>query len=273
MKISTFVTSSIGLSVLLGLSAQGATTVSYDFQSQTAADLFTGDVAGWTQDVANPTFVGDAVPLAYIGASNFGSGSSNTGFLGTQFANTSPNTSTTVSGALDFTGIDAVAAPVATFNLGIQDNTADVFPGRDEFSVALRSSASANIAQIVFTPTVGDEATWDVAVGIGDAVPSATAAKVDASAGYIFKIDFSEGATRFSYGGSAGGVPNVQFATLGGVGLSGLGEIAMTHNPLADEGTSANSLIFDNIAVSIPEPSSAALLILGSAFLFGRRRS
>ena len=47
----------------------------------------------------------------------------------------------------------------------------------------------------------------------------------------------------------------------------------MTHNPLGDEGTSANSLVFDNIAVSIPEPSSAALLILGSAFLFGRRRS
>ena len=56
--------------------------------------------------------------------------------------------------------------------------------------------------------------------------------------------------------------------------MSDLGTIAMTHNPLDAEGsTSAHSLIFDNIAVSIPEPSSAALLILGSAFLFGRRRS
>jgi hypothetical protein len=110
-------------------------------------------------------------------------------------------------------------------------------------------------------------------VGIGNALPSATGAKVTASAGYIFKIDFSEGATKFSFGGSAGGVPNVQFATRGGVGLSDLGEIAMTHDPLAAEGTSANSLLFDNIVVSIPEPSSAALLILGSAFLFGRRRS
>ena len=273
MKISTFVAPSIGLSVLLGLSAQGATTVTYDFQLETAADLFSGDVTGWTQDSANPVAFGDTFPLAYIEASDFGGGSSNTGFLGTHFANTSPNTSTTVAGALNFTGIDAVVAPETTFNLGIQDNAADSFTGRDAFSVALRTSLSANIAQIVFTPTSGDEATWDVAVGIGNAVPSSTLATVTAAAGYIFKIDFSEGATKFSYGGSAGGVPNVQFATRGGVGLSDLGEIAMTHDPLAAEGTSANSLIFDNIVVSVPEPSSAALLILGSAFLFGRRRS
>jgi hypothetical protein len=275
MKISTFVAPSIGLSVLLGLSAQGATTFSYDFQSETNGDHFAGGgVDGWTQSNANPSAFGSTSPLAYISAKDFGNGSSNAGFLGTQFGNTSPNTSTTVSGALNVAGAPLPLRGVGvSFNLGIDDNSADAFLGRDGFSVALRDSANANIAQIVLTPTVGDNETWDVAVGIGNAVPSATSATVNASSGYIFKVDFSAGATDFSYGASGGALPNAPFATLGGVGLSDLGNIAMTHNPLAAEGTSANSLIFDNIAVSIPEPSSAALLILGSAFLFGRRRS
>ncbi|MGY8648667.1 MAG: PEP-CTERM sorting domain-containing protein [Verrucomicrobiales bacterium] len=274
MKISTFVAPSIGLSVLLGLSAQGATTFSYDFESEIDGDLFTGDVTGWTQDNANPSAFGSTSPLAYIGIKDFGAGASNAGFLGTQFGNTSPNISTTVSGALNVSGAPLPLRGVGvSFNLGIEDNSADAFLGRDGFSVALRDSANANIAQIVLTPTVGDNEVWDVAVGIGNAVPSATSATVNASSGYIFKVDFSAGATDFSYGASGGALPNVPFATLGGVGLSDLGTIAMTHNPLGAEGTSAHSLIFDNIAVSIPEPSSAALLILGSAFLFGRRRS
>ena len=274
MKISTFVAPSIGLSVLLGLSAQGATTFSYDFESEIDGDLFTGGVTGWTQNNANPSAFGSTSPLAYIGIKDFGAGASNAGFLGTQFGNTSPNISTTVSGALNVSGAPLPLRGVGvSFNLGIEDNSADAFLGRDGFSVALRDSANANIAQIVLTPTVGDNEVWDVAVGIGNAVPSATSATVNASSGYIFKVDFSAGATDFSYGASGGALPNAPFATLGGVGLSDLGTIAMTHNPLGAEGTSAHSLIFDNIAVSIPEPSSAALLILGSAFLFGRRRS
>lgn len=274
MKISTFVAPSIGLSVLLSLSAQGATTFSYDFESEIDGDFFTGGVTGWTQDNANPSAFGSTSPLAYIGIRDFGSGLSNVGFLGTQRGNISPNISTTVSGALNVAGAPLPLRGVGvSFNLGIEDNSADSFTGRDEFSVALKDSANANIAQIVLTPTVGNNETWDVAVGIGNAVPSATSATVNASSGYIFNVDFSAGATDFSYGASAGGLTSVTFATLGGVGLSDLGTIAMTHNPLDDEGTSAHSLIFDNIAVSIPEPSSAALLILGSAFLFGRRRS
>ena len=275
MKISTFVAPSIGLSVLLGLSAQGATTFSYDFQSETDGDFFAGGgVDGWTQSNANPSAFGSTSPLAYIGVKDFGGGVSNAGFLGTKYGNTSPNTSTTVSGALNVAGAPLPLRGVGvSFNLGIEDSSADPFTGRDGFSVALRDSASVNIAQIVLTPTVGDNEAWDVAVGIGNAVPSATSATVNANAGYVFKVDFSAGATDFSYAASGGGLPNVPFATLGGVGLSDLGTIAMTHNPLSAEGTSAHSLIFDDIAVSIPEPSSAALLILGSAFLFGRRRS
>ncbi|MDA7880926.1 PEP-CTERM sorting domain-containing protein [Akkermansiaceae bacterium] len=261
----------VGLSTLLGLSAHGATSVTYDFESESTNDLFAGEVLGWTQDSINPSAFGTIFPLAYIATTNFGGGGTNSGHLGTQFGNTPDNSSTTVTGNLDFAGID-VAAPRVTLNLAILDNNADSFSGRDGFSFDVRSNSNASMAQITFTPTVGNDTTWNVAVGINGAAPVSTAATVQSLSGYFFAIDFGSSATSFSYGSSQGGVANVNFGNLSPIGVGNMGGVSMTHNPLAPAGDSATTIVFDNIVASIPEPSGAALLLLGSAFLMGRRR-
>jgi len=158
-------------------------------------------------------------------------------------------------------------------NLAILDETGDSdnFPGRDAFSVELRNSSAASLAEIKFVPTVGVASSWDIQVGVGGTEAVTTGQTISALNPYRFQINFGA-ATTFSYGDSTGGVS--AFQTLGGSNLSDMDSIAMTHIPLAVAGTSANTLAFDDIALSsVPEPSGVALLLLGSTFLMGRRRA
>ncbi|MFT6861624.1 MAG: hypothetical protein ACJAVK_000176 [Akkermansiaceae bacterium] len=261
-----------GTAVVLISSAGAATTVTYDFSSQASGDLFESDVVGWSQDTPNPSAFGTTLPFAYIASTNFGGGATNTGHLGTQFANTDDNSTTTVTGNLDFTGVDE-ALPQVSLNLAILDNDLDQFTGRDGFRVAINSTTGSTLAELGFTPTAGDVSSWDVSVGVNGAPTSTTAITVTSSAGYIFKVNFGSAVTTFLYGDSQGGLADVQFASQAPIGTSNMGAIAMTHLPLAPVGESATTLVFDNIVASIPEPSGPALLLLGSAFLFGRRRS
>jgi|GEM_PF-2361185 len=275
MRIRTFSVPAIGLSFLVGLSAQGASSLSYNFEGEALSSLFAGGVTGWTQDSPNPTaFDSTIFPLAYIATTNFGAGGTNAGHLGTQFANTADNSSTTLLGTLNFAGIDQ-AAPQVSLNLAILDNSNDSFSGRDGFGVAVKSTTGSILAELGFTPTagLGNEASWDVTVGINGAPVSSTTASINALSGYIFKVSFGSAATSFLFGDSQGGVADVQFASLGPIGVSNMGGIAITHNPLAPAGESATTLAFDNIVASIPEPSGVALLLLGSTCLLGRRRA
>ena len=245
------------------------------FDSEVTADRFEDQVAGWSQSNTNPTAFDTTSPLAYIATTNFGGGGSKSGHLGTQFGNTPDNSSTTVStnqnaGLLDFLGLGP--APMLTMNLAILDETGDRdnFPGRDAFSVELRNSSAASLAEIKFVPTVGVASSWDIQVGVGGTETVTTGQTISALNPYRFQINFGA-ATTFSYGDSTGGVS--AFQTLGGSNLSDMDSIAMTHIPLAVAGTSANTLAFDDIALSVPEPSGVALLLLGSTFLMGRRRA
>jgi hypothetical protein len=274
MKISKFLLPTIGFSFLFGASVQGASSVTFD--SEVTDDRFEDQVAGWSQSNTNPTAFDTTSPLAYIATTNFGGGGSKSGHLGTGRGNTPDNSSTTVStnqnaGLLNFSGLGP--APMLTMNLAILDETGDSdnFPGRDAFSVELRNSSAASLAEIKFVPTVGATSSWDIQVGVGGTETVTTGRTISALNAYRFQINFGE-ATTFSYGDSTEVVS--AFWTLGESNLSDMDSIAMTHIPIAVVGTSANTLAFDNIALSeVPEPSGVALLLLGSTFLMGRRRA
>ncbi len=259
-----------GLSLFLVCPALAATSVTYDFEAETAGDFFSDSVTDWSQDTTNPSAFGQSFPLAYISSTAFSGGVfTNTGHLGTRSANLPVNAPTTVSGEID---LPVTTALEVTLNLAIIDNTADAFAQRDAFSVALTNSVNAPIAQIDLTPTSGDDTSWDISVGTGGAVFS-TGSLVEALDAYVFRIVFGT-TTNFYFGGAdQGAVIGLGPALPAVPGISDLDAIAMTHNPLGVEGSSATTLVFDNIVVTIPEPSSAILAALGFSFLGRRRRS
>ncbi|MDA7609803.1 PEP-CTERM sorting domain-containing protein [bacterium] len=258
----------IALSPLLG-SAMAASSVIYDFNSSSSGDLFEGAaISGWSQSNSNPSAFGQTFPLAYVSATDFGSGSSNSAHLGTQFANTPDNSDTTLTGNLS--SVNPSNTMVASFNLAILDNAADSFEGRDGFSVALKTTAGQEAATIGFSPTAGDSESWDVSVGVNGST-STTPVQISALTGYRFGVNASHTSTQFVYG--AEGSSLVEFALTASVNdLDSIGFISFTHDPLADVGTSANTLAFDNVMVQIPEPSSSLLMILSAGFIAVRRR-
>jgi hypothetical protein len=166
-------------------------------------------------------------------------------------------------------------SPRLSLNLAILDDVLDNFPGRDDFKVALRDRSGQDMAVISLSPTVGDDLSWDVAVGVNGAAPTTTGAQVDVRAGYVFIVDFNSSSTSFFYGPSQGTTSPVLISNEAAVGNFGsrVAEIAMTHQPVAAVGTSANTLAFDDIEVSVPEPSSSLLIFAAAAFLGVRKRS
>ena len=132
---------------LVGI-ASAATQLNYDFDSSSSGDLFSGSgVSGWSQDGANPSAFGQTFPLAYVSATNFGSVSSNSAHLGTQFANTPGNASTTLTGSLtSLTAGGQQNAPhiynmvKASCSLGVLDESSDSVKGRTRFSVTLTNT-------------------------------------------------------------------------------------------------------------------------------------
>jgi hypothetical protein len=272
MHLKSFSLHLVGLSALLSSSSFSAVTASLDFESETLNDFFSDSVTDWSQDQTNPSAFGSEIPLAYIATTDFGFGSSNTGHLGTQFGNLSPNASTTVTGAFDFVGVGTAPNPQVTLNVAITDPGSASFPGRDAFSIAVTDGVSTNIAQIDFTPDALDDTSWDIGVGINGAPVTSSLASVTVGSAYEFKIEFGAASTNFLYGSAVGGA-TVGIDTLGPALGYEMAEIEMTHNPLAAEGTSANTLVFDNIFASVPEPSSCALLLLCLPLFAARRRS
>jgi hypothetical protein len=269
---------------LVGI-ASAATQLNYDFDSSSSGDLFSGSgVSGWSQDGANPSAFGQTFPLAYVSATNFGGGSSNSAHLGTQLANTPGNTGTTVTGSLtSLTAGGQQNAPHiynmvnASFNLAVLDDSSDSFAGRDGFSVALTTASGAEAATIGLSPTSGNNDSWDVSVGVNGST-SATGATITANSAYTFYIESLDGATTFKFE-AANGTGNTWINSIdSGVAspftntLNQVTGIAFSHDPLASAGTSANTLAFDEISVQIPEPSSSLLMVLSAGLIAIRRR-
>ena len=269
---------------LVGI-ASAATQLNYDFDSSTSGDQFSGNgVSGWSQDIANPSAFGQTFPLAYVSATNFGGGSSNSAHLGTQFANTPNNASTTLTG--DLTSLTAGGQPnaghvynyiSASFNLAVLDDSSDSFAGRDGFSVALTTDSGAEAATIGLSPTSGNNDTWDVSVTAGGTT-STTGGTINANSAYRFYIESLDGSTTFKYEAADGTgnawISSVDFDVVSPFTntLNQVTGIAFTHDPLAATGTSANTLAFDEISVQIPEPSSSLLMVLSAGLIAIRRR-
>jgi hypothetical protein len=271
---------------LVGI-ASAATSLNYGFDSpgSSLGDLFSGNgVSGWSQDSANPAISGQTFPLAYVSATNFGSGSSNSAHLGTQFANTPGNADTTLTG--DLTSLTAGGQPNAghiynmvnaSFNLAVLDDSSDSFAGRDGFSVALTTASGAEAATIGLSPTSGNNDSWDVSVGVNGST-STTGATITANSAYRFYIESLDGSTTFKYQ-AADGTGNAWINTIdSGVAtpftntLNQVTGIAFSHDPLGTAGSSANTLAFDEISVQIPEPSSSLLMVLSAGLIAIRRR-
>ncbi len=269
---------------LVGI-ASAATQLNYDFESSSSGDQFSGNgVSGWSQDIANPSAFGQTFPLAYVSATNFGGGSSNSAHLGTQVANTPNNASTTLTGDLTSltAGGQANAGHIynmvnASFNLAVLDDSSDSFAGRDGFSVALTTASGAEAATIGLSPTSGNNDSWDVSVGVNGST-SATGATITANSAYKFYIESLDGSTTFKFE-AADGTGNTWINTIdSGVvspftnTLNQVTGIAFSHDPLGDAGSSANTLAFDEISVQIPEPSSSLLMVLSAGLIAIRRR-
>ena len=269
---------------LVGI-ASAATQLNYDFESSSSGDQFSGNgVSGWSQDIANPSAFGQTFPLAYVSATNFGGGSSNSAHLGTQVANTPNNASTTLTGDLTSltAGGQANAGHIynlvnASFNLAVLDDSSDSFEGRDGFSVALTTASGAEAATIGLSPTSANDDTWDVSVTAGSTT-STTGGTITANSAYKFYIESLDGSTTFKFE-AADGTGNTWINTIdSGVvspftnTLNQVTGIAFSHDPLGTAGSSANTLAFDEISVQIPEPSSSLLMVLSAGLIAIRRR-
>lgn len=269
---------------LVGI-ASAATQLNYDFDSSSLGDQFSGNgVSGWSQDIANPSAFGQTFPLAYVSATNFGGGSSNSAHLGTQVANTPNNASTTLTG--DLTSLTAGGQPnaghvynyiSASFNLAVLDDSSDSFTGRDDFSVALTTDSGAEAATIGLSPTSGNNDTWDVSVTAGGTT-STTGGTINANSAYRFYIESLDGSTTFKYEAADGTgntwISSVDFDVVSPFTntLNQVTGIAFSHDPLGTAGSSANTLAFDEISVQIPEPSSSLLMVLSAGLIAIRRR-
>ncbi|MDC0324476.1 PEP-CTERM sorting domain-containing protein [Akkermansiaceae bacterium] len=257
----------------LGGSAFAASSVTYDFQSSAAGDLFTDSgVAGWSQDTTNPKAFGQTFPLAYVAATNFGGGSSVSAHLGTQQSNTPDNADTTLTGSLS--SLDPIYNMVnVSFNLAVLDDSADSYDGRDNFNIALTDASGAQAATIGFTPSAGNNEVWDIAVGVNGST-STTPQTISANSGYSFYIESRDNLTTFSYGAGDGSGLRIGLGSFNEkvTSLNSITGIAFEHDPLSPVGTSAHTLAFDNVSVQIPEPSSSLLMVLSAGLIAVRRR-
>ncbi|MBB5350820.1 hypothetical protein HNR46_001054 [Haloferula luteola] len=250
----------------LGASSLNA-AVLYDFNSEVSDAFFSSDISGWSQDIANPTPFGAEAPMAYVAdASIVGGVATGTGYLGTLRVNQAPHATTSITGDLSAAG--TMSGYSLSMNFGILDNTSDPYTTRDSFSIAVTDSTTATLGMLSITPTVGDVNLWDLSV-----VGGTGSVTVDVNSGYVLFITFLDDAVKFSYGSAASGVGSIEIGEVAASVSGDFGSLVLTHTPDASEalGTSANALIFDNIAV-VPEPGTALLCGVAALGLMRRRR-
>ena len=252
--------------------AVASTSVTYDFDSSSVGDYFTnGGVPGWTQSNSNPTAFDKTFPLAYIASSNFGGGGSKAAHLGTQFANTPDNSDTIITG--DLSSLAVYNMMSVSLDMAVIDDSADAFLGRDAFSVALTTAAGAEAATIGFNPTTGNNEQWDVSVGVNGNT-STTGQVISAGSGYTFYIDSRDNTTSFSFSAADGSGLTIGLGTINGIvtDLNSVTGISFEHDTLSGPGTSAHTMVIEDVSVQIPEPSSTLLMVLSAGLIAIRRR-
>ena len=160
-----------------------------------------------------------------------------------------------------------------SLDMAVIDDSADAFLGRDAFSVALTTASGAQAATIGFNPTTGNNEQWDVSVGVNGNT-STTGQVISAGSGYTFYIDSRDNTTSFSFSAADGSGLTIGLGTINGIvtDLNSVTGISFEHDTLSGPGTSAHTMVIEDVSVQIPEPSSSLLMVLSAGLIAIRRR-
>lgn len=263
------------LTAAVSSTALSAATL-YDFNALASDGSvhFSNAVAGWTQSTTNPTFDGADVPLAYIDSAALGGSVSSAGYLGTIRGNLVPNAPTTLTGTLNTGTPTAITGNTLSIDISFLDDAADSFTSRDSFSIGITNSLDLSVASLSFNPNGGDANLWDVSFEVGGIVTNSSVT-LSSNTGYRLFVDFLDTSVQFGYGSTTSSSASTYFGTSSttAAGTSEFGNLLLTHTPNGAAGSSANALVFDNVAINpVPEPSAALLLGVSALGLFRRNR-
>ena len=246
------------------LSGSAFAATSYNFDSNVVDDLFSGDVAGFTQNVNNPFFGGEELGLAYIDANP--TGGSPAGFLGTTWTNFG-------TGSVIVTGDISDAGTLSGQQITVDMSLVSSGTVRDSFGINV-TGASSTVASVFFTPGA-TSTSWNVSYAVGGGASESTLVTINTDTSYSFFVQFLDGSITFGYGSGGVSTP-FAIALTGAAAGEDFEGIQFVHTPNPDEavGFSTNAIVFDNIAVgAIPEPTSAMLMGVAALGLLRRRRA
>jgi hypothetical protein len=238
-------------------------------------------VPGWTATETAPA----NQPLSWITpwSSNGGVGNK-AGAIGGYY-NSPVADSYSVSSAVS----QAISGTSISFDMAIQDSTNGnvddgYYTNRDVFGFSVSTSTGDVLASLTFTPTAqtttpegGTAASWLVSYTVAGGTTQMTSIPMYEDVQYLVELSFSGSEVTIGFG--AGEATNVFTATMTGVDSSAeIGSVSFDWEKSVDDLGVAldfgdNFVRFDNLAVTIPEPSSALLMGVASLGLLRRRRT
>ena len=97
---------------------------------------------------------------------------------------------------------------------------------------------------------------------------------ISAGSGYTFYIDSRDNTTSFSFSAADGSGLTIGLGTINGIvtDLNSVTGISFEHDTLSGPGTSAHTMVIEDVSVQIPEPSSSLLMVLSAGLIAIRRR-
>ncbi len=155
------------------------------------------------------------------------------------------------------------------------------YPNNESFAWTFRNTAGANLFSVDFVPTTSDDAnnlrtTLAVRYTVNGGTQTTTGNGLLSDAYYHLTISVNVTTNQFSIALTPTGGTTLVLASnvsLGANNSATLGQVAATWNDnVANPG--ANTLIFNNYAVTVPEPSTWMMLslgLVGVAVVFRRR--
>lgn len=275
----------IALSLVLtaGISSAASYTVDFEdaaYPSPDAINPAFDGVDGWSQSASNPPPQdGDYAPYAWISTS-FGVGNSLT--YGGYFS----ELPTSFSVSREFSGLSGGKS------LSFQNHITDTVPlnpqfptifGRDTFGFEVRDSGGDLLLTVNLVPTSqtyvadGGEVSgyepgvWEIFYAFGTDPLTTTTNAILSTGVNFFGVDFGEDGLTFNYG-QGESVEHSISGTAAGYDVNDTElDLIFTY---AQVGNGENHIRVDNISVidGIPEPTTAALAVLGSLALLRRRR-
>jgi len=268
------------LLALAPIGSLSAATMTFDAPEYPVNSALT-NVPGWTASESAPS----NQPLSWITpwSSNGGVGNK-AGAVGGYYNSPVAN-SYSVSSAVS----QSISGTSISFDMAIQDSTNGnvddgFYTNRDVFGFSVSTSTGDSLASLTFTPTAqtttpegGAAASWLVSYTLAGGTTQFTTIPMYEDIQYLVQLSFSGNDVSIGFG--AGAATNVFTGTMTGVDPAAvLGSVSFDWDKSVDNlgvplDFGDNFIRFDNLAVTIPEPSSALLIGVASLGLLRRRRS